>query len=91
MFREVGFLVGDGQAVRFWLDDWVGIGSLYGLFPRLFRLAVNKESSVSDCFEVRNECLVWGVSFRRTLRPLEGVQYEELLSILANTFFLQGF
>ena len=58
------FLVGDGQAVRLWLDDWVGIGPFCGLFPMLFRLTVNKESSVSDCFEVGNECIVWGVSFR---------------------------
>ena len=60
----------------------MGIGSLGGLFPRPFRLAVNEESSVSDCSYVRNECIVWG-----TLGLLEGVQYEELLSILANTFF----
>ena len=30
-----------------------------------------------------------GVSFRRTLRPLEGVQYEELLSILVSTYFTE--
>ena len=65
-----------------------GIGSLCGLFPRLFRLAVNKESSVSDCFGVRNECIVLGVPFR--VRPLEGVQYEELSGILANTFSFAG-
>ena len=65
----------------------MGMGPLCGLFPRPFKLVVNKESFVSDCFEVRNGCIVWGVSFRRTLWPLERVQYAELLSILANTFF----
>ena len=52
--------------------------SLCGLFPRLFRLAANMESSVCDCFEVRSGCNVWGVLFKRGLQPLEGELYEEL-------------
>ena len=78
---------GNGRDVRFWLDDWVRVGPSCGLFPRLFRLAANKESYVSDCFEVRSGCNVWGVLFKRDLRSLEGELYEELLSFLANMFF----
>ena len=89
LFKGVGFKVGSGRDVRFWLDDWVGVGvgPLCGLFPRLFRLAANKESSISNCFKVRSGCNVWGVMFKRDLQSLEGQLYEELLSFLANMFF----
>lgn len=30
---------------------------------------------------------MWGVSFKRSLRELEGGLYEKLLSLLANIFF----
>ena len=43
---RVGFKVGNGKDVRLWLDDWVGVRSLCGLFPILFRLVANKESYV---------------------------------------------
>ena len=56
------------------------------MFPRLFRIVVSKESFVSDCFEGRNGCTMWGVFFGWALRPLEGGSYEELLSILTNVF-----
>ena len=39
--------------------------SLCGLFPRLFRLAANMESSVCDCFEVKSDYNVWRVLFKR--------------------------
>ena len=58
--------------VRFWLDDWVEMGPLCGLFPKLFRLAANKDSSVSNCFEVRSDCNIRGVLFKRGLWSLEG-------------------
>ena len=48
--KSVGFRVGEGKNVRFWYDDWVGIGKFWSLFPRLFRVACNKESSVKDCY-----------------------------------------
>ena len=56
------------------------------MFPRLFIIAVNKESFVNDCSEVRNGCTVWGAPFRRSLRTLEGGSYEGLMSILTNVF-----
>lgn len=83
----MGFVVGDGKDVSCWLDAWVGVGPLCSLVPRLFRLTVKKESSVSECFEVGSGCMVWGVSFRKNLRPLEGDRYEELFNIIGNAFF----
>lgn len=47
----VGFLVGEGGRLRFCFDDWVGVGPLIILYPRVFWLVDNKEASVSDCYE----------------------------------------
>ena len=64
----------------------MGVGRVCELFLGLFRLSVNKESSVSDCLETSSSSTVWVVPFRRRLRPLEGGMYEELLSILTNLY-----
>ena len=79
LHKGVGFIIGDGTCVRFWLDDWVGMGPLSELFPRIFRLVVNKESCVSDYFEVRSGCMVWEVPFRRTLWQMEEFMYQKML------------
>ena len=68
------------------MDDWVGVGPLFELFPRLFGVVLNKDFAVSDCYEVREGGTVWNVSFRRGLCLLEEVQYGELLSLLFNVF-----
>ena len=83
---SVGFRVGEGKNVRFLYDDWVGIGKFWSLFPRLFRVACNKESSVKDCYFWVGSKVSWFVSFRRGLCQFEVLEYESLLSILANIF-----
>lgn len=50
----------------------------------------NKESSISDCYVVRDSRLGWDVSFRRALRQSEQVQYGELLGILSNMFLCKS-
>ena len=41
-------VVGNGRDTLFWYDRWLGDVSLRVKFPRLFDLAVEKESSVED-------------------------------------------
>ena len=72
--KGLGFVVGVGRGVRFWLDSWLGVGPLYSLFPRLFRLAIKNDYSVRDCFELMSGCIIWEVTFKRSLRELEGSQ-----------------
>ena len=83
-------IVGDGRGVGSWLDGWLGVGPLFSLFPRLFILAIKNDSFVTDCFEVMSGCIIWEITFKRSLRQLKGSRYEELLSVLTSTFFLQG-
>ena len=82
----MGFIVGSGVSVRFWFDDWVGVESLGSLFPRLFRVVSNKQSSVHECNSCEGDRIVWRIPLRRTLRQLEEFEYESLLSLLSNIF-----
>lgn len=54
--------------VRFWFDDWMGVGPLSILFPRVFRIPSNKESSIRDHCVWHGDEVSWEVSLRRALR-----------------------
>ncbi|GJU35576.1 RNA-directed DNA polymerase, eukaryota, reverse transcriptase zinc-binding domain protein [Tanacetum coccineum] len=41
-------LIGNGEPTSFWLDKWLGGPPLCHIFPRLFRLEVNKDCRVCD-------------------------------------------
>lgn len=51
--------VGEGKDVRVWLDLWAGDRRLGEQFPRLFRLAANKEDMASDLGEWEGELWNW--------------------------------
>lgn len=77
--------LGDGKEVRFWLDRWVGDGSLGSQFPRVFSLAAEKESLVNDMGEWVGEEWRWQWQWRwRELHQWE----EDLVIALAGV--LQG-
>nr|GEW61600.1 reverse transcriptase domain, reverse transcriptase zinc-binding domain protein [Tanacetum cinerariifolium] len=40
----------NGASTKFWHDTWVGISSFKHQFPRLFRLAMNRDCLVRDCW-----------------------------------------
>lgn len=46
--KGLGFNVGEGANVRFWLDDYEGVGPLCNLFPRVYEVVSNKESFAKD-------------------------------------------
>ena len=54
--------MGEEVRVHLWYDDWVGVGPLRLLFPRIFRVVSNKEASVKECF-VSLECGILGYKF----------------------------
>lgn len=62
-----------GREVKFffWVDDWLGVGLLFQLFPRIFKVMSNKKSSIKDCYEGGRGFVSWEVSFRRVLGPYE--------------------
>lgn len=74
------------DSVRFWYYDWVGVGPVYILLTRVFRVVSNEDSSVKECYIWDGEHLSWDVSVGRVLRQSDSIEFESLLSILANVF-----
>lgn len=85
--RGLGFLLGDGSRVHFWVDEGLGGGPLCLSFPRLFRVVVNKSSIVKKCYVGEEGFVSWVVSFKRVLRESEVSAYESLLSLLSKVRF----
>jgi len=56
-------VVGNGLGTLFWYDHWVGESPLRYKYPRLFDLAVNKDSTVAEMererWEDGGEAWVW--------------------------------
>ncbi|GKE83850.1 RNA-directed DNA polymerase, eukaryota [Tanacetum coccineum] len=73
--------VNNGISTKFWYDTWVGSSSLKQQFPRLFRLALNKDASVRDCWN-NGWHIVWSrnVSYGNTANLLDN-----LLNLLKNS------
>ncbi|GJW96951.1 RNA-directed DNA polymerase, eukaryota [Tanacetum coccineum] len=42
--------VNNGASTKFWYETWVNSSPLQHQYPRLFRLALNKECSIRDCW-----------------------------------------
>jgi len=77
-------MVGDGRTTLFWFDHWVGEMPLRIKFPRLFDLAINKESTVEEMaslgWEVEGRAWEW----RRRLLAWEEDSVKECSEMLHN-------
>lgn len=82
---EEGFriLPGNGDRISFWSDIWVGEEALKVSFPRMFRLALNKNGLVSEFVQWKDGMWQWNVELRRQLFDWESESYDRLMSVLA--------
>ena len=72
----IGFVVGDGEKVKFWKDKWCETIPLCEAFPSLFALASNKEAWVNEVWTVEGE---WGGSWNPCFnRPFNDWELEEV-------------
>jgi hypothetical protein len=47
----IGFKVGDGSNIRFWIDSWIGIPTpLQNFFPKLYNLYLQQSISLADVY-----------------------------------------
>ncbi|KAK1262369.1 hypothetical protein QJS04_geneDACA011516 [Acorus gramineus] len=61
--NAVGWTIGDGKSVHFWLDRWAGDTGLTEVAPDIFRLSTKKDGAVSEFFHDGDEC--WNVELLR--------------------------
>ncbi|RVW41542.1 LINE-1 reverse transcriptase-like [Vitis vinifera] len=68
----VGFVVGDGEKVKFWKDKWCETIPLSEVFPSLFALASNKEAWINEVWTAGGEGGgVWNPCFNRPFNDWE--------------------
>lgn len=48
--RRVASLLGREGGCIFFIDDWVEVGPLYVLYPRMSRVVSKREFAVNDCY-----------------------------------------
>ncbi|GKC79663.1 RNA-directed DNA polymerase, eukaryota, partial [Tanacetum coccineum] len=71
--------IGDGSSTRFWYDPWASVQPLRIMFPRIFALEMDKDSTVGS----KLGPFLVDVSFRRLVRDgVERQQWSELCAIL---------
>ena len=79
----VGFVVGDGEKVKFWKDKWCETIPLSEVFPSLFALASNKEAWVNEVWTAGGEGGgSWNPCFNRPFNDWEMEEVERLLCCL---------
>ncbi|WMV19115.1 hypothetical protein MTR67_012500 [Solanum verrucosum] len=69
--------VGSGEHIQFWKDTWLGNIPLMNVFPRIFQIASNPDSTISQCWEGNT----WNVTLRRNLNDWE---LEEFMALMAS-------
>ncbi|KAM7480816.1 hypothetical protein LguiB_005399 [Lonicera macranthoides] len=75
--------VGMGNSIRFWEDIWVGDSSLASLFPRLYSISRNINSSIASVIRWHHhDFYSWDLEFRRNLHEREIGEFSELLGLI---------
>ncbi|KAH7838657.1 hypothetical protein Vadar_029549 [Vaccinium darrowii] len=75
--------VGDGKSIRFWIDEWVDGKKLSTLFPGIFRAITNKEESLAEVWQRKEEQFGWEFEFRRNLFLWE-LEELDIMSLMLN-------
>lgn len=74
--------VGKGDTVRFWEDHWTVEASFCSLFPRLYRLPLTHNVSISSIVSSESHSFGWDFKFFCNLNERESSDLASLLGIL---------
>ncbi|XP_058103420.1 uncharacterized protein LOC131246987 [Magnolia sinica] len=81
--ENIAFHLGNGSAIWFWEDHWIGKRSLRDSFPSIYRLTVRKDRPINSFFSQSESGLVWDISCCRNLYNWEVAHFAELLDCLS--------
>lgn len=74
--------IGNGEDTQFWNDPWVNGKALCYLYPRIFSIIVNKNESVAEVYQRKEELLSWQFQFRRSIFIWENEELDRMLLLL---------
>ncbi|RVX05720.1 Transposon TX1 uncharacterized 149 kDa protein [Vitis vinifera] len=79
------YVVGNGERIRFWEDLWWGDQPLGTQYPRLFRVVMDKNISISSVLDPSRP-FSWNLNFRRNLSDSEIEDLEGLMRSLDDLY-----
>ncbi|XP_047339811.1 uncharacterized protein LOC124943328 [Impatiens glandulifera] len=82
-FREqCRFSVGDGSSISFWDDVWCSVKSLYSLFPTLASIAICRDATVNDMFDMSSNGFSMRIKYKRRLNAVELALHDKVLNLV---------
>jgi hypothetical protein len=78
----VSYKVGEGSHIRFWHDVWCGEGALKYSFSEIYTIAHNKETLVSNYWDLSSSPTHWNPSFIRAAHDWELESIDSFLNLL---------
>ncbi|XP_047324763.1 probable cyclic nucleotide-gated ion channel 5 [Impatiens glandulifera] len=82
-FREqCRFSVGDGSSISFWEDVWCSAKSLYSLFPTLASIAICRDATVKDMFDMSSNGFSTRIRYMRRLIADELALHDKVLNLV---------
>ncbi|MCH97622.1 ribonuclease H protein, partial [Trifolium medium] len=73
-FSNLSNILGDGFALKFWKEKWLGMDTLKDLFPSLFAKSTAKNAVVAELGRWAEEGWVWELSW------VEKLSYDEVVT-----------
>ncbi|CAL5344952.1 unnamed protein product [Camellia sinensis] len=82
--------IGNGARIMFWKDTWIGDRCLKEVFPRLYKLSIDRHKSVNEALNLRNDSPNWVQSFCRELKDWEKGDMVSLVNMLLSAYGLRS-
>lgn len=67
MINKAKFKIGNGRKISLWEDNWLGQGTLKGLFPNIHTLNQQQQATIEEVWTGQG----WNLTFRRMLNDWE--------------------
>ncbi|CAL5408767.1 unnamed protein product [Camellia sinensis] len=82
--------IGNGARIMFWKDTWIGDRCLKKVFPRLYKLSIDRRKSVNKALNLRNDSPNWVQGFCRELKDWEKEDMVSLVNMLLSACGLRS-
>ncbi|KAF5178633.1 hypothetical protein FRX31_031782 [Thalictrum thalictroides] len=80
--KNVSCRVGKGERTQFWLDEWIGEGTLCVQFPHVFNISNAKNAVVADMLQFDQNGTRWDFQLRRERYEWEEEQFHQLMTLM---------
>jgi hypothetical protein len=74
--------IGDGSDTSFWHYNWLSVGPLAMVFPRLFSISIQAEENINVMGNWVSGIWVWNLKWRRPFFAWEEVLYRDFITLL---------